>query len=276
MQWNPGTVGRNPDRMVPMAVDPARRDIHGNIAATPVANMLHTVRERKLSGRGTFSRGDERVDLAFRDGQIVHAAASDPDLRLGEFLLGEGILTLDQYRRSVEIMLDSGRRQGEILIGEGWIDDEELSHEIRKQMKRIVYGLMRWTEGSYLYRWTPPLEESILLRTSIYKLILRGKRLESRFSVLRDYLAPWHRIPRLNTNIDLEEAREIRLHDDETRVLAAVDGERDVAAVIRTSELPDLEVMRILYGLGWARILQIVDPDDEPDRDPFDLEHLLA
>ncbi len=259
-----------------MTVDSARRDIRGNIAATPVANMLHTVRERKLTGRGTFSCNDERVDLAFRDGQIVHAAASDPDLRLGEFLLGEGILTLDQYRSSVEIMLDTGRRQGDILTAEGWISEDELAREIRKQMKRIVYGLMRWTTGSYLYRWTPPLEESILLRTSLYKLILRGKRQESRFSVLREYLAPWHRIPRLNTNVDLEEARQIRLHEDETLVLSTVDGCRDVATVVREAPLPDLDVMRILYGLGWARILQIVDPSDEDDRDPFDLERLLA
>lgn len=260
-----------------MAVDPARRDIHGSIAATPVANMLHTVRSHKLTGRGTFTHGEERVDLAFRDGQIVHAASNDPDLRLGEFLLGEGLLSLDQYRRSVEIMLDTGSRQGEILIDEGWLTEGELAHEIRKQMKRIVYGLMRWSEGNYLYRWTPPFDESIMLSTSIYKLILRGMRLEGRYSRLRDYLAPWHRLPRLNTNVDLEEARNIRLREDETTVLGFVDGKRGVQDVIRAVPLPDVEVMRILYGLGWARILQFVDPDEGgPERDPFDLDRLLA
>lgn len=253
----------------------ARRDIHGNIAATPVANMLHTVRERKLTGRGTFSQDSQRVDLAFRDGQIVHAAANDPDLRLGEVLLSDGVIGLARYNESVAAMLDTGKRQGEIFLEREWLTPGELAYEVRRQMKRIIYGLMHWESGTYLYRWTPPIEESILLDTSIYKLILRGMRLEARFSKLRDYLAPWHRIASLNTQVDLQEARTIRLREDETTVLGMVDGKRRLDEIIAEAPFPDLVVMQILYGLVWSRILRLVDPDEDGN-DPFELERMLA
>lgn len=242
-----------------------QRDIRGNLALTPVAHILQTVRGHKLTGRGTFSQANRKIELAFRDGQIVHAASNDPDQRLGEILLREGIITLDHYLKSVELLLETGKRQGEILLEEGYLDKHELKRGIRIQMKEIIYDLLAWESGEYLFRWTPPIEESVLLTVSIYELILRGMRRCDRFSKLRETLAPWHRAVALNTEIDREEARNIRLKEDETTVLGLVDGTRSVRSLIDFAPYPDLTTMQILYGLKWARIVTFVDESGEPD-----------
>lgn len=245
-----------------MTSNEAKRDIWGNLAATPLASMLHTVRDRSLTGRGTFTRGEDKVELAFRDGQIVHAASNDPDQRLGEVLLRQGVLSLKQYNESVQQMLETGRRQGEILVAREYLTEGELHAVVRQQMKELVYWLMRWEEGRYIYRWTPPIEESILLDTNLYELILRGMRRVDQFSKLREALAPWSRVVELNTEIDLTEARDIRLREDESTVLGWINGARSVSAIVDEVPLKDMVVLQILHGLKWARIINVAEVED--------------
>jgi hypothetical protein len=233
-----------------------RREIKGDLSVTPLPSILHSVRERELTGRGTFTRENRRVELAFRNGNIVHAANNDPDMRLGEILLRERMISLQAYQRSVTLLLETGRRQGEILLSEGFITEETLRRGVILQIKEIIYDLMTWNSGSFVYRWSNPFEDTILLETSIIELILRGMRRVWRFSELRQILEPWDRIVVLNTQLDLSEAREVRLKSDEVMVLESIDGKKTIAEIIETVSLPDQWVMQILYGLYWARLIQ--------------------
>lgn len=232
-----------------------RREIKGDLRATPLPSILHSVWERRLTGRGSFKQGEKKVELAFRDGNIVHAASNDPDLRLGEILLRERLITLEGYRRSVELLLETGKRQGEILLQEGLLSEEGLRRGVILQLKEIIYDLMSWKEGSFIYYWSNPFEDSILLETSIIELILRGMRRQWRFSELRAILEPWDRIVEMNTQLDLAEARQIRLKADEVMVLESIDGKKTIAQIIQGVALPDQWVMQILYGLYWARLI---------------------
>jgi len=243
-------------------MDAVKRDIRGRIAATPVAHMLHTVRDRELTGRGTFTCGKQKVELAFLSGQIVLAASNDPDLRLGEQLLTEGRITLRDYNESVQVLLETGERQGEILIDLGCVTRNELERAVRRQMQEIVFRLLQWSEGEYLYRWTEPPSDTVMLEQSLYELILRGMRREHRFSKLREALSPWQQKARLNTEIQMAQAQRVRLKEDEASVLQMIDGERSVAQIVEDAPLADLEALQILYGLKWARIIHL-DEDQE-------------
>lgn len=223
--------------------------------STPLPLILHSIRDRRLTGRGSFEDENEKVELFFREGQIVFAASSNPDLRLGEILLREGMITLKQYQRSVDLLLETGRRQGEILVEEGFITKEELVLGVRTQLREIVYNLMLWEKGNYIIRWEQPLQESIFIERNLYELILRGMRRVRSFSRLREVLYPWDRVVILNTNLDMEEAKQIRLKEDERMVLEEVNGKQTVGEIVEKAPLPDFEVMQILYGLSWARLI---------------------
>ena len=241
-------------------VSATKKEIKGKLENTPVPLIFHSIRDRQLTGRGTFEDGPRRVELFFREGQIVYAASNDPDMRLGEVLLREGYISLAQYLRSVELLLETGRRQGEILVEEGFITPHELEKGVRTQLREIVYNLMSWERGQYVIRWNPPREESVVIERNIYELILRGMRRVDRFSRLREVLFPWNRVVEMNTQISLEEARSIRLKEDERLVLEEVDGRKTIAQVIEHSPLPDQLAMQILYGLWWARIVVFREP----------------
>lgn len=233
-----------------------RREIKGDLSATPLPTILHSVRERELTGWGTFLCDTRKAELAFRNGNIVFAASNDPDLRLGEILLRERLITLDAYRHSVTLLLETGKRQGEILLNEGLISEESLRRGVILQIKEIIYDLMTWKKGSFVFRWSNPFQDTILLETNILELILRGMRRVWRFSELRQILEPWDRVVEMNTQLDLKEARSIRLKADEVMVLEGIDGHKNIERVIREVALPDQWVMQILYGLYWARLIQ--------------------
>jgi hypothetical protein len=152
-------------------------------------------------------------------------------------------------------LLETGRRQGEILVEEGFITKEELVLGVRTQLREIVYNLMLWEKGNYIIRWEQPLQESIFIERNLYELILRGMRRVRSFSRLREVLYPWDRVVILNTNLDMEEAKQIRLKEDERMVLEEVNGKQTVGEIVEKAPLPDFEVMQILYGLSWARLI---------------------
>jgi hypothetical protein len=77
-----------------------------------------------------------------------------------------------------------------------------------------------------------------------------------RFSELREILEPWDRIVVMNTQLDLGEARTVRLKADEVMVMEAIEGKKTIAEIIESVSLPDQWVMQILYGLYWARLIQ--------------------
>ncbi len=248
-----------------MSATAKQRDINGNVAATPVAHMLHTVRDRLLTGRGSFQLDDQKIDLSFKDGQIVHAASNDPDQRLGEIMLKEGMIGINDYLASVQAMLETGVRQGEYFVEAGILEPHELKRGIRIQMKEVIYRLLLWEEGTYRFRWGDPAEVSIELTTNLYELILRGMSRCDRFSRLRDVLAPWSRGCAINTEINADDARNIRLKEDETTILGLVNGERTLAEIIEKSPYADIETMQILFGMKWARIIALVDDDEDED-----------
>ena len=114
--------------------------------------------------------------LYVHDGQIVFVTSSDPNDRLGERLLRQRKITLDQLEAALG-QLRSGKRLGTLLVEAGALSPEELVTAVVCQVRATVLDTLAWERGDYVFReGSLPSLEAITLQVRTPALLLQGLR----------------------------------------------------------------------------------------------------
>ena len=124
----------------------------GNLARVGMPRLLHLI---YLKGDPAASldivREPVKKRFLFKDG--VPAAASSNILNevLGRLLMQEGIITQKDYELSLQVVLNEKKRHGQVLISMGLITPEQLDSFLTLQIKRRIFKIFGWNEGTYRY-----------------------------------------------------------------------------------------------------------------------------
>ena len=78
---------------------------------------------------------------------MVFSSSNQDNDRLGEILLKEGKINLEQYNQSVAILKKTGKKQGAIFVELGYLKPQELVWAVRRQVEDIILSLFSF-EGS--------------------------------------------------------------------------------------------------------------------------------
>src|SRR5258708_18925797 len=89
--------------------------LKGQISELPVPEVLQHLRLTQSTGILTLVAGGARKALYLKDGRVVFASSNLPNDRLGEILLREGKITVEEYEASIKA-LTKGKRQGQGLV----------------------------------------------------------------------------------------------------------------------------------------------------------------
>jgi hypothetical protein len=152
----------------------------GDIKDQDLAQILMQLQEQKASG-SLIVRNDEAVkSIHLKDGNIVYASSNLPGDRLGEILFRLGKITPEQFKRSVDLLKETGKQQGAILVEEGYITAKELFEGLKYQVKEIIYSLFLWEEGQYQFIQEDLPKHAISLQLDMVDLISEViKRIQS-------------------------------------------------------------------------------------------------
>src|SRR6185295_2920363 len=121
----------------------------GDLREEDVAGLIARLHRERYNGRVTLRRGDAEKSLFFEEGRPVFATSNLPHDRMGDLLYREGKITREQHARSREIVAETGRRMGEILVEMGFLKRRELLPAVRRHVEDIVYSLFAWDSGAY-------------------------------------------------------------------------------------------------------------------------------
>lgn len=91
----------------------------------------------------------------FRRGLPVAASSNVLGEVLGRLLMQEGIISEKEYEGSLEAVLRERKRHGEVLISLGLLTKGKLEEFLRLQLKRRLFKVFDWEEGSYRYVKAP-------------------------------------------------------------------------------------------------------------------------
>ena len=122
--------------------------LKGQISDLPVPEILQHLRLSQATGILTLVAGGARKALYLKDGRVVFASSNLPNDRLGEILLREGKITVEEYDTSIKA-ISKGKRQGKVLVEMGALRPKDLWEGVQFQVKEIVYSVFQWDDGQF-------------------------------------------------------------------------------------------------------------------------------
>jgi hypothetical protein len=233
--------------------------VSGRLEGISVPDLVWNVCRRRATGVLHLTLRGTTKKIYVADGRIIFAGSSDPNDRLGEMLLREGVITLDQLEQAI-VKLSSGKRLGTLLVEAGHLSPENLVRGVLSQVRAIVLAVFAWEDGEYSFVEGPlPTEEVVKLTMRTPEVLLQGIRQIRSFSRLRRSVGP------LSTRVRLDggwrqtlEGLEIR--DGERMLLQRVEeaGDRGVSIerLCREVFLSNYEIYQALLAF---RVLGILD-----------------
>jgi len=232
-----------------------RMTFQGRLESMPLPEILLFLAMSRKTGLLIFRRPRETKKVYFEKGEIVFAASSRPEERLGDLLMEQGKVTREQYRKSAR-KIRPGKRQGKVLVEMGVITPEELWKVVCAQVESIVHSLFAWGEGSFEFiEGGLPTEERIKLSVSTPNLILEGMRKIQGRKIFDSHLPEGDRVLYRNVG-DQAYLDEIGLSGEEESLLSLIESGMRVEEVCRKSAFPEEESREILLRLLSAGVIR--------------------
>jgi hypothetical protein len=244
-------------------------------------DLLLAVCRTGKTGLLRFVSSEAEKTLFLRDGEIIFAKSTSVDDRLGEYLLREGKISLQDLEKCTHLV-KPGKRLGALLVENELLDPKELVQAVVGQVRAIVLSLFRWTEAWYGFNEQElPSKETITLDMPTSQLILDGvKLIESWRRItqgLGDMSSVYRSVPGNESML-----RDLELDDATLKVLENLNRPKSVAEACADCELGDLEVSRMMWvfrSFGWIEKLEgaeaqllIQEPDEAAEAVPREEE----
>jgi CheY-like chemotaxis protein len=233
------------------APEPRSSSIITDLADEHVAALLGRLARERFTGRVSFRRAEAQKIILFDDGRPIFASSNQTHDRMGELLVREGKITRDQITRASDVVTQSGRRMGEILVDLGYLKRRELLPAVRRHIEDILYSLFSWESGTVTtVAGGTGREEKIRLAAPPTALVVEGIRRKLGAERLRALLGANDTVLVPTKPEELLAAlADADLGTDERQAVELFDGERDLAAVTAASTLAAEQVLQLAFAL---------------------------
>lgn len=235
--------------------------LEGNLKDFSLADMFRLLASGRKTGTLYMERSGAQGRVCFEKGRVFFAASNFTKESLGRRLVRSGIISEKQLRQALGLQKiqkkeKAGRRLGQILIDEGYLDSKVLEGFIQEQLSDTLFDLFRWEDGQLRFEPDDVAdEENIGVSVSVDNIIAEsGRRLEL-----------WERIKQKIPSMDArfimasspgEKSIEIHLKPKEWLLLCYLHGGRSVSELARLTGYNDFEVSKILYGMFSAGLVE--------------------
>jgi curved DNA-binding protein CbpA len=228
----------------------------GRLRTVKLPILIRYLHRSKKTGVLTVRRNDQERSIYLKGGDIIFATSKYEDDRLGEMLLKASRITLEQYESSVSLLKTTRKRQGTILVEQGYITPKELFAAVLSQVKEIILSLFTWIDGEYQFaEGDLPTEEVITLKMSTGNLILDGIKRINDWTRLSRKIPPWDGVLQIGTNPQ-DLFQHIHLSAQEHNFLKTIDGKKTVRDLFKNSPLPPLSTLQMIYFLLSVGIVE--------------------
>ncbi len=234
-----------------------------------VASLIARLFAAKFTGRVTFRQPPAEKSIQFDQGRPVFATSNLPHDRMGDLLYREGKITRAQHARSRELVAESGRRMGEILIEMGFLKRRELLPAVRRHIEDIIYSLFSWDSGEFIVAAGElSLTEKIRLSRHPAALILEGVRRKYGEELLTRRLGSPASIVAVSERSKLNPiVAAADLSRAERAAIGTFDGEKCLEEVAEASDLALLNVYQLAFGLVILGVAEVARRGDEEELD---------
>jgi len=231
-------------------------DIKGTINEANVSNIFYSIYSQKETGVLYVKNKRILKTIYFNQGNIAFAISNQNEDRLGEVLLKEGMISLDQYYES-SARISKSKKQGAILVDMKAIAADDLIKAVTFQVKSILYSVFNFRQGQYIFKLKPGLQGDniIMLHISIPNTILEALRRISSWQCVETALFQFPMLMRRVFGYG-KLIKNMELTSQEYAVLQAVEAPMSVEDICQKSDLPDYDVCHIIWRLLSVALLE--------------------
>jgi curved DNA-binding protein CbpA len=241
-----------------------------DITGAAVPSLFISLRAERKTGTAVFEflqgqMARKAVKKVYcREGDVVFASSNLEEDWFGRWLVRSGRITQQQCDVSEELVRNTGKKQGAVLVELGFISPQGLVEGVKFQVKEIILSLFSIRGGCFRFDEGPlPAADIIPLQMSIGNLILEGlrqfdwqmarKAIPSPSSVLH---------PTSDPSVLFQRAD---LTADEAAVLSFIDGRRSIEEICSLSGIGDFNTLKAVHVLLSLRMVETgaVKTDEE-------------
>jgi hypothetical protein len=240
--------------------------MQGTVSEGIVPGLLREIYVGRKTGCLHFTRSDERVSVAFKEGRLVRSETNVPGERLGGFLIKKGLLSEVDLAHATDIVAREKKRLGAALLELGVTDPGPLEEALTDHVREMLVRLFGWTEGAYAFEDQAIDEkDGVPISLSTVQMILEAVNSVEDPDVVRYALGDIDRILGLSPD-PLLRFQNIALSPSDGYVLSRVDGASSVRELTLLMTIPHEETEKILFRLLCAGLVEYlpVPPKSPP------------
>jgi hypothetical protein len=229
-------------------------------------DILLAVSRSGKTGRLSFSNPEADKTLYVKDGRFVFAESSSEDDGLGEYLLRNGQISLEDFTR-LSKLASPARRMGALLVAEGLLEPKDLMTAVIGQVRWIILGLFKRTESWYGFKKDePPRKETPSLDLPIAELVLDGLSLIDSWRRVSKGIGDLDAVYRVAPRSEPDRSR-VNLDSGPTELLEMLQEPMRVRELCAQVSLDGFDTCRYLWAfkvLGWIEPAEIPVEAAEP------------
>jgi hypothetical protein len=242
----------------------------GPLSQAALVQILRTLFVGRLTGRLTFSRDGEALDLRFLSGHIVGGSSAPLSGRLGEIMARSGVLSRKDLDQSLEQASREDRRLGPVLVERHFATLAQIEEALRLQVRGILFTAFFWRGGTFGFEandGAPATREEISLRISTAQLILEVVGSLNEPPAIREALGD---LDRRLAAVDGPVVRleGVTLSPGDAFVLSRADGVLTAREILEITPLPRETVERSLLSLLCVGVVEWRAPQPLRDASP--------
>ena len=235
--------------------------LQGNIQDFSVSEILQMLGTQKKTGCLLLKRDTAGVSIYVSDGRVV--SARDPGMRpddpLLAFLRDIHRLSDEQYRGLLTLNRETDRDLEDLLLNGRYMEQEELSSYVERQILDTLLRLSRWDNGSYRFDPAVTWKGARRVRLSTEGVLIEAARRVDEQARFQALFADPHKVLGVR---DLPDPKE-PLSDEERELFGIIDGHHTIAEVAAAAPLTEYETHEALHRLmqaGWVEVGGRRDP----------------
>jgi len=130
----------------------ATHALMGSLSRFNLAPILRLLQSCRSTGRLELLRGDERTELFIEDGGSLFARTNGPALRIGDMLVRRGDLRPEAIELALAIQHEQPEgRLGQMLIDNGVLTADQVRDAVIAVQRHIVIAAMKWKKGMFRF-----------------------------------------------------------------------------------------------------------------------------
>jgi hypothetical protein len=221
-------------------------NLMGSLKAFKLPDLLIGIQRGTKTGILEIVSGSIVKRVYINNGDMIYATSTYEEDQLGEMLLKEGKITIEQYNQSSNLLLTTGQKLGKILVDLSCLTARELYLSVQRQVQEIILSLFTYEESFFEFREGPPLgKDLITLRISAANIIYLGMKRIRSFVYLKQMCPSTDDILVMSQN-PMNAFQSLSLPEDDKKILSLINGNSTLKEILKLSPSDDFESLKTI------------------------------